>query len=88
MAEQLAETGGMAVAYVDDAYFAGLPEEVATAVESFKSALKELYYDLVPQKCEVMAVTTQAAGKFEALRADERFPSHTGDSLFFILSSL
>ena len=79
-AKCLARTGGMAVAYVDDAYFAGLPEEVAAAVEVFKIALAELHYELVPRKCEVMAVSVEAACAFETLRTDGRFPSVTSDT--------
>ena len=79
-ADCLAGSNGMAIAFVDDAYFAGLPVKVAAAVEVFKNALDALHYELVPQKCSVMAVDVQAAGEFEALRANEKFPSITSDS--------
>ena len=79
-ADCLAGSNGMAIAFVDDAYFAGLPVKVAAAVEVFKNALEALHYELVPQKCSVMAVDVQAAGEFEALRANEKFPSITSDS--------
>ena len=80
VADSLKDSGGMAIAYVDDAYFVGLPEEVARAVELFKEALAELHYDLVPRKCEVVAVSLSAVETFDALRTDARFPSLTSDS--------